>query len=67
MADRALQQVHKELSDIKSLLNILIKQNAPFSLSAHEKGQVMAKAIEKSHETGDRSYIREAQKEINRW
>ncbi len=60
-----LQQVKTELAEIKGMLNILIKQNAPFSLSISEKAQIMAKAIAKSKETGDRSYVRQAQKEIN--
>ncbi len=60
-----LQQVQNELAEIKGMLVTLIKQNATFSLGAHEKGQIMAAAIKKSQETGDRSYVRQAQKEIN--
>lgn len=60
-----LQQIQNELKEIKAMLSTLLKQNTPFSLSAYEKGQILAKAIQKATETGDRSYVRQATKEIN--
>lgn len=60
-----LQQVQNELAEIKGMLNTLLKQNTPFSLSAHEKGVKMAKAMEEARRTGDRSIVRRVSKEIN--
>lgn len=37
-------RIEKELTTIKSMLSTLLKQNTPFSLSAHEKGRLLAMA-----------------------
>jgi len=60
-----LTELKKELCEIKYMLSQLLRQSAPFSLSANEKAQIMAEAIKKSEQTGDRSYVRKATAEIN--
>lgn len=60
-----LQQVQKELAEIKSLLSAIIKQNMTFSVSAHEKGQIVAKALEESQRTGNKKILQDAIRKVN--
>lgn len=60
-----LQQVQKELAEIKSMLSDPLKQNMPFSVSAHEKGQIVAKALEESQRTGNKKILKDAIRKVN--
>ncbi len=60
-----LQQVRAELAEIKAMLSDLLKQNMPFSVSAHEKGQIVAKALEESQRTGNKKVLQEAIRKVN--
>jgi len=60
-----LHQIEQRLANIEDMLSALLKQNTPFSLSIHEKGQFLAKAAEESRRTGDRSIFHDATRRIN--
>ena len=60
-----LQLLLAEMAEIKSLLSAILKQNMPFSVSAHEKGQIVAKALEESQRTGNKKILQEAIKKVN--